>query len=405
MRILPSLLFFVIMSTCIISCNKEETLINDIKFELKTELWPNEGGSIIPSSGKYSANIIKSIYARPKPGWVFDRWEGAVSGNDNPTQIAFFADHAIRAVFVKDTFKIRTMAGGKGKGTDLNQLYYPTGIALDPTGDLLVSDMYNHRIQKWMPGATVGITVAGGNGFGMGDDQLDEPGKIEIDAQGSIFIADTRNQRIQKWEFGALKGETVAGGKGMGEGLNQFNKPFGIALDKEGYIYVSEIGNNRVTKWAPGDDEGIIVAGGNGEGNAPNQLALPLGLTVDNEGNVYVADTYNHRIQLWRPGAVKGETLFSLSNTENESGLTYFSGVTYVEKENYLLITDYQQKRIIRFNLENNTHETVVGNTNDINQADLLAQPYQITLDILGDIIIADAKNNRIQKWKPETKN
>ena len=79
MRILPSLLFFVIMSTCIISCNKEETLINDIKFELKTELWPNEGGSIIPSSGKYSANIIKSIYARPKPGWVFDRWEGAVS--------------------------------------------------------------------------------------------------------------------------------------------------------------------------------------------------------------------------------------------------------------------------------------------------------------------------------------
>ena len=51
--------------------------------------------------------------------------------------------------------------------------------------------MYNHRIQRWKPGATVGITAAGGNGFGNGQSQLEEPGKIDIDSQGNLYIADT----------------------------------------------------------------------------------------------------------------------------------------------------------------------------------------------------------------------
>jgi hypothetical protein len=51
------------------------------------------------------------------------------------------------------------------------------------------------------------------------------------------------------------------------------------------------------------------------------------------------------------------------------------------------------------------SNEIVIGNNTIINQADLLSQPYQIKLDILGDFIIADAKKNRIQKWKPKIKN
>lgn len=396
----PLLLLLVVFS---VSCSKNEVVSPVIQYELKTELWPQEGGSIVPSAGTYDAYVVKSIYARPEQGWVFDRWEGAVSGVDNPTQISFFRDHAIRAVFKRDTFKVRTLAGGNGKGSASNQLFYPTGIALDPTGDLYVSDMYNHRIQRWRPGATVGITAAGGNGYGNSPSQLDEPGKIDIDAQGNLYIADTRNHRIQKWEHGALSGTTVAGGNGMGNRTDQLNKPFGITVNQNGVVYVSEIGNHRVTKWLPEATEGIVVAGGNGEGDAPNQLAFPLGLAVDRNGSVYVADTYNHRVQLWEPGANKGITILSANDLKDKLKLNYFSGITLVDDQ-ILFITDYEQKRVLQFNLTTKAVAIVAANSSLQNEAEKLSQPYQITLDPLGSLIIADAKNNRIQKWKPETK-
>lgn len=391
------ILLFIILT---VGCTKEEDNTKSTQYKLKTEVWPsNENGKIIPSQGEYNPFTIKTIYARPEPGWVFDRWEGAISGKDNPAAISFYDDLAIRAVFIKDTFKVRTIAGGHGKGSELNQFHYPTGIALDPAGDLYVSDMYNHRIQRWKPGATVGITAAGGNGYGNSPSQLEEPGKIDIDSQGNIYIADTGNNRIQKWEYGGLSGSTVAGGNGMGNALNQLNKPFGIAVDDKGTIYVSELGNHRVSMWEKGATSGIVIAGGKGEGNAADQLAIPMGIAVNNKGDLFVADTYNHRIQLWEKGAKKGKTLISSKDFKSETPLNYFSGISIVN-ETLLYITDYQQKRILSYDLKSNSFEIISTNETLENEADKLSQPYQTAIDVMGDLIIADAKNNRIQKRK-----
>ena len=388
-------LFFLLMGCSIQEDEKEST-----SYKLQTEVWPSEdNGKIIPSQGNYNPFSIKTIYARPEPGWVFDRWEGVVNTTDNPTEISFYDNLAIRAVFKKDTFKVRTIAGGKGKGSELNQLYYPTGIALDPSGDLYVSDMYNHRIQRWKPGATVGITAAGGNGFGYGPSQLEEPGKIDIDSQGNLYIADTGNNRIQKWEYGGLTGTTVAGGNGLGSELNQLYNPFGIAVDNDGTIYVSELSNHRVTKWSAGASEGEIVAGGNGEGSDPDQLAIPMGIAINKNGDLFVADTYNHRVQLWEKGATKGKTLISGKDFDPAYQINYFSGISIVD-DTFLYITDYQQKRIIRYHIDSGTYEIISTNDSIENEEDKISQPYQTAVDLMGDLIIADAKNNRIQKRK-----
>ena len=388
-------LFFLLMGCSIQEDEKEST-----SYKLQTEVWPSEdNGKIIPSQGNYNSFSIKTIYARPEPGWVFDRWEGVVNTTDNPTEITFYDNLAIRAVFKKDTFKVRTIAGGKGKGSELNQLYYPTGIALDPSGDLYVSDMYNHRIQRWKPGATVGITAAGGNGFGYGPSQLEEPGKIDIDSQGNLYIADTGNNRIQKWEYGGLTGTTVAGGNGLGSELNQLYNPFGIAVDNDGTIYVSELSNHRVTKWSAGVSEGEIVAGGNGEGSDPDQLAIPMGIAINKNGDLFVADTYNHRVQLWEKGATEGKTLISGKDFDPAYQINYFSGISIVD-DTFLYITDYQQKRIIRYHIDSGTYEIISTNDSIENEEDKISQPYQTAVDLMGDLIIADAKNNRIQKRK-----
>ena len=390
------LTIFFLLAACSVEESEKESTI----YKLRTEVWPSdENGKIIPSQGNYFPFTIKTIYARPEPGWMFDRWEGAINSIDNPTAISFYDNLAIRAVFKRDTFNVRTIAGGNGRGTELDQLYYPTGIALDPSGDLYVSDMYNHRIQRWRPGATVGITAAGGNGFGDSQTQLEEPGKIDIDSQGNLYIADTGNNRVQKWEYGGLTGKTVAGGNGMGKELNQLHNPFGIAVDESGAIYISELSNHRVTKWNPGASEGEIVAGGNGEGAGANQLAIPMGVAVNKKGDLYIADTYNHRVQLWEKGSTEGKTLISGKDFKSGFETSYFSCISLVN-ESHLYITDYHSKRIIRYDIDSENIEVISTNESIKDDVDKLSQPYQTAVDIMGDLIITDAKNNRIQKRK-----
>ena len=162
------------------------------------------------------------------------------------------------------------------------------------------------------------------------------------------------------------------------------------------------MGNHRVTKWEPGAENGIVVAGGNGEGGDPNQLAFPLGIAVDYYGNLYVADTYNHRIQLWEKGAEKGITLVSGKDFKTDSQINYFSGISLVNNS-HLYITDYQQKRIVEYDLNSKSFQIITTNDSTLDDDDKLSQPYQTAVDVLGDIIIADAKNNRIQKRKVNT--
>jgi len=79
-----------------------------------------------------------------------------------------------------------TVAGFFGQNSDANQVYNPTGVFVDASGNVYVSDQSNHRIQKWAPGATTGTTVAGGNSQGPLSNQLNSPRGIYVDAANNI---------------------------------------------------------------------------------------------------------------------------------------------------------------------------------------------------------------------------
>lgn len=76
----------------------------------------------------------------------------------------------------------------------------PAGIALDPAGDIYVSDSGNCRVQIWEPNVGVGVPVAGGQGLGSEVDQLNWPRGI-MRRGNTLYVADTGNARIMAWDL------------------------------------------------------------------------------------------------------------------------------------------------------------------------------------------------------------
>ncbi|CAF1571127.1 unnamed protein product, partial [Didymodactylos carnosus] len=73
-------------------------------------------------------------------------------------------------------------------------------ILVDRDGTVYVSEVMNNRIQKWTVNAKAGITVVGGPIAGNGRDQLNEPHGILFDSKtGDLLVVDQKNNRIQKF--------------------------------------------------------------------------------------------------------------------------------------------------------------------------------------------------------------
>ncbi|RIV20473.1 T9SS C-terminal target domain-containing protein [Fibrisoma montanum] len=255
-----------------------------------------------------------------------------------------------------------TIVAGNGYGSELNQLGYPTGVALDEQGAIYVSDSANHRIMKFPRGSTTGTfgtTVAGGQGQGRDVRQLDSPGGVVVDGDGAIYVADTKNHRIQKYTPTTNNGilvATVAGNGSQGSGPTQLDNPGGIFLDESGALYVADTRNHRIQKFPPGSNgttPGTTVAGvGDGTfGNGPNQLHSPSGVYVDELGAIYVADTRNNRIQKWASGPTSGTTVAGASDGKSGNGanqLDYPTGVA-VDGAGAIYVADYGNARIQKF--------------------------------------------------------
>ncbi len=58
-------------------------------------------GSVTPKSGAFPIGATVMLTAIPKQSWLFDHWEGDVSGSQNPTTITMDSKKAVTAYFLK----------------------------------------------------------------------------------------------------------------------------------------------------------------------------------------------------------------------------------------------------------------------------------------------------------------
>ena len=165
------------------------------------------------------------------------------------------------------------------------------GLALDKDGCIYVADIQKNEVSRWRRGDLHGTTVAGGNGKGNNLDQFNTPALIFVDEDYSLYVSDSENHRVMKWLKDAKEGIVVAGVGNDSEGSFVYlSKPEGVIVDELGQIYVADRSRQQVIRWGDGAKEGTIVIG-------QERMGSPTHLSFDRVGNLYVVDSQKNEIK------------------------------------------------------------------------------------------------------------
>ena len=136
----------------------------------------------------------------------------------------------------------------------------PIGVAVDSSGNVYVADTGNHRIREITPGGVVS-TFAGDGTEGHNDAtgeaaQFNYPTGVAVDSSGNLYVADAKNNRIRKIIISTRVVSTLAGTATAGSAdtdtdnnvVAQFTDPSGVAVDSSGNLYVADYNNHRIRK-------------------------------------------------------------------------------------------------------------------------------------------------------------
>ena len=170
--------------------------------------------------------------------------------------VADYGNNKIRIIYSNGTVSTFAGTGARGSldGPALNATFnYPRGLELDSSGNLYVADYRNHKIRIIHSNGTVS-TYAGTGGYGSLDGPalnatFNYPSGLELDSSGNLYVTDTGNHKIRIiYSNGTVSTFAGTGASGSldGPALNAtFYYPFGLELDSSGNLYVSTIINIR----------------------------------------------------------------------------------------------------------------------------------------------------------------
>ena len=164
----------------------------------------------------------------------------------------------------------------------------PTGIAIDRRRGLLyIADTPEHVVRVVRLDGTP-VAVLGGPGDGPG--KMNFPTFLAVDGAGDLVVNDTMNFRVQIFETGGRLLETF--GK-PGNGSGDMGRSKGVAVDGRGHFYVAD---SLFDNFQIFDRGGRLLLFVGEHGKGPGQFWMPEGLAISG-ATVAVAD--GQRVQLF----------------------------------------------------------------------------------------------------------
>jgi RHS repeat-associated protein len=301
--------------------------------------------------------------------------------------------------------------GGNNKLATSSDLFYPSFVNTDTTGNLYIADSGSNCVKEVAAQAETqfglsmtadyvyqvagnGTAGSSGNGGPESSAELNYPEGVLYNS-GNLYIADTNNAEVREvsgttpYDITAVAGnglDALTEGNGGPATTAALNGPLDAATDAAGDEFIADDGNNRIQEIAAsshtqfgitmtagdtytvaGNPAGALGASGDGGVATSALLDDPEAVAIDSHGDLFIADTSNNRIQ--EVPAASG----------SQFGQSMTAGDMYT----------------IAGSASGNVGDS--GNGGPAASA-LLDEPESMTLDAAGDVYIADSYNNRVQE-------
>ncbi len=255
---------------------------------LKVTLIDKAGNKSFPKEFKFQA--ISTIE-------IIDQWGSLGVGFSQFMDIGALAIDSQENIYVTDIANHRIQKFSKsgdflfqlgGKGADRGRLDGPVGIAIDLFDNIYVAEAGNRRVQKFDKS---GNSLLMWGSFGNGNGQFNQPSGIAVDRNGQVYVLDQSTGLVQVF---TATGTFQTKWGGLGSNDEQLLSPMDITIDPQDNVFIADTGNNRISRYTT---DGSFVSHWGRGGPRDGEFTEPRGVALDFEGNLYVSDKGNHRIQ------------------------------------------------------------------------------------------------------------
>ena len=331
---------------------------------------------------------------------------------------------------------IAGLAGHPGSANGMNsaaRFNYPAGLRVDSTGNVYVPDAGNNTIRKlahvgtnWVVTTIAGLAGVSGSTDGTGSAaRFNYPAGVAVDPTGNLYVTDNGNNTIRMITPAGVV-TTIAGlagtsgsADGSGSGA-RFNIPWGVDMDTAGNLYVTDANNNTIRQLSLVGTDWVVSTLAGAEGilgfadgtNSDARFNFPLDVAVTSSGTLYVADTYNHTIRQmipvgtdWVVSTLAGfatDYAGSADGTGSAARFNFPIGLTMDSASN-LYVTDYDNDTI-RQVTPAGVVTTLAGSAGNAGSADgsggdaLFNAPADVKVDGAGNLYVADEYNHTIRQ-------
>jgi sugar lactone lactonase YvrE len=319
-------------------------------------------------------------------------------------------------ILVHDFWTINTVATnnvtiGGTQGYGQLQFNTPNSVAVDLSGNYVVADSYNNRIQVVSPSGqfirfigSLGLDANGNPISGSGECQFNTPSGVAVDLSGNYVVADTYNNCIQVISplgvFIRQFGSYATGGNGY------FNAPFGVTIDLSGNYVIADSGNNLIQVISPlGIFQRQFTSYTNpSQPNSPINFNNPTAVAIDLSGNYVVSNANSNCIVVISPSGNFIRQFGSGGLPGGDGNLNYPTGVAVDLSGNYL-VADSQNNLIQIFTPSGEYYSelgsvsltsTLTTGSNTNPPPPPFNSPQGVAVDKTGKYIVVDSGNSRI---------
>jgi DNA-binding beta-propeller fold protein YncE len=186
------------------------------------------------------------------------------------------------------------------RGSAPGEFDFPIGVAIAPDGEVVVTDFYNGRVQRFGASGEFRTSVA----------VLPNPGGIAIDVDGTLYLThfpamkSDEDKKPDQVTVYSARGELLRKWGKTGSGPGEFDYPGGIALGHDGQVFVADQTNRRVQvfdregrflrQWG---EYGIKEGQFGGNVSPKSRVGGPQFVVVDSGGAVFTTEGSVCRVQ------------------------------------------------------------------------------------------------------------